>query len=791
MFRLNLKIALRNLWRNKNITSINIGGLAIALAAFILIMMYFTYETSFDKTNPNYKNIYVVGRIYPEFKTNYTSPPLAKAIKQNFPEVELAGLTKKGSFEMVLRNGNRTAFIKNFLQVDYNAAKILDLKPNKGLERPAGKTDRLNYLSNERMKALFPDKKDSKPEMVGAGSSTSGITSKINGSIVNNLHSNITFDGVSVASELGQGENYGYNNYNTYIQVKPGTDVADLEQKITRLYKAELLKDETDQKTIDEIKKVTTFLDPLENQHLKPKAGNDAPYKILIALSVLGVLILVIACINFTNLSIAQATKRAKEVGVKKVMGVYRFQLITQFLTEIFVQCLTATILALILAELALPSFNNLFQVDLSIWYIHNDLIWQLPLILCLITILAGIYPALVLSGFKPALVLKGNFSTSKQSHWLQNCLLVFQFSIAVIFIIGLFMISSQLKYMRSQDLGFTANQVVYIKNNAYFNDPAKFKPVRDKILKIPGIKTATVATSVPDGSNNGMNGYTFNGIQHSIDFVDVDFDYFETLNIRLKEGRFFSPIFKTDTANSIVINESTVALFGMKNPVGQTISGCSIDYKITGVVKDFKSQGFESAIQPAVYAIKNPCGNPKLQIMLKIEQSKMTDALAALKAQWPEINAKDGEDFRYEFLDELYGKLFKKQEQLQSVFFAAATLTFFIAILGLFAFAKYITNGRIKEIAVRKILGASDIQILKLINSSFLTMVVLANMISWPLAYILTNKWLQTFAYRVDLPVFPFVVSALITILLTVITVSIQARKAVRANPVRALKYE
>lgn len=791
MFRLNLKIALRNLWRNKNITAINIGGLAIALAAFILIVMYFTFETSFDKTNPNHKNIYVVGRIYPEFKTNYTSPPLAKAIKQNFPEVELAGLTKKSSFEIVLRNGNKTAFIKNFLQVDYNAAKILDLKPNEGLERPAGKTDRLNYLSNERMKTLFPDKKDNKPEVVGAGSSTSGINSKINGSIVNNLHSNITFDGVSVASELGQGENYGYNNYNTYIQVKPGTDVANLEQKITRLYRAELLKDETDQKTIDEIKQVTTFLDPLENQHLKPKAGNDTPYKILIALSVLGVLILVIACINFTNLSIAQATKRAKEVGIKKVMGVYRFQLITQFLTEIFVQCSAATILALILAELALPSFNNLFQLNLSIWYIHNDLIWQLPLILCLITMLAGIYPALVLSGFKPALVLKGNLSTSKQSHWLQNCLLVFQLSIAVIFIIGLFIISSQLKYMRNQDLGFTANQVVYIKNNAYFNDPAKFKPVRDKILKIPGIKAATVATSVPDGSNNGMNGYTFNGIQHSIDFVDVDYDYFETLNIRLKEGRFFSQTFKTDTANSIVINESTVAAFGMKNPVGQTISGCSIDYKITGVVKDFKAQGFESAIQPTVYAIKNPCGNPKLQIMLKIEQSKMTDALAALKAQWPEINAKDGEDFRYEFLDELYGKLFKKQEQLQSVFFAAAMLTVFIAILGLFAFAKYITTGRIKEIAVRKILGASDIQILKLINSSFLIIVVVANIISWPIAYILTNKWLQTFAYRVDLPVFPFVVSASITILLTVITVSIQARKAVKANPVRALKYE
>lgn len=791
MFKLNLKIALRNLWRNKGITSINVGGLAIALAAFILVMMYYTYETSFDKTNPNYKNIYLVGRIYPEFKTNYTSPPLAKAILQNFAEVELAGLAKPGFFEVTLKNGNNTVFTKSFIQVDYNAAKILDFRPAGGLEKPAGETDRLNYLSRGGMKTLFPDKTDNKPEMVGMGSSTSGIKSKINGSIVHDLHSSITFDAVSIASELGKGENYGYNNYNTYIQVKPGTDIASLEEKINTLYKSELLKNETDQKTIDEIKRVSAFLDPLGNQHLRPRAGNDAPYKILIAISVLGILILVIACINFTNLSIAQATKRAKEVGVKKVMGAYRLQLITQFLNEIFIQCLFATILALILAELVLPGFNNLFQLNLSIWYIDNALIWQLPLILGLITIIAGIYPALVLSGFKPALVLKGNFSTSKQSYWLRNGLLVFQFSIAVIFIIGLFIINSQLKYMRGQDLGFTANQVVYIKNNAYFNDPAKFKPIRERMLKIPGVKVATVATSVPDGSENGINGYTFKGTSSNLEFVDVDFDYFETLNIKLKEGRFFSEAFKTDTANSAVINESTVARYGMKNPIGQTIRGCDMDYKIVGVVKDFKAQGFENAIQPTIYAIKNPCGNRKLQIMLRIEESKMVGALAALKEQWPQINTKDGEDFRYEFLDELYGKLFKKQEQLQSLFFAAAMLTIFIAILGLFAFAKYITNGRMKEIAVRKILGASDLQILQLINSSFLIMVIVANMISWPIAYILINKWLATFAYRISLPVFPFIISAFITILLTIITVSIQARKAVKANPVDALKYE
>jgi putative ABC transport system permease protein len=559
---------------------------------------------------------------------------------------------------------------------------------------------------------------------------------------------------------------------------------------MTSLYRTAFLKSKNDNKTIDELKGISTFLDPLSNQHLRPKAGNDAPYKILIALSVLGILILVIACINFTNLSIAQAAKRAKEVGIKKVMGAYRSQLTVQFLTEIFIQCFVATILALILAELVLPNFNKLFHVNLLIWHIDNDLFWQLPSILCLITIIAGIYPALVLSGFKPALVLKGNFSTSKQSSWLRNGLLVFQFSIAVIFIIGLFIINAQLKYMHNQDLGFTANQVVYIKNLSLFNKPDKFKPVRDKILKIPGIKSATVATFIP-GGQNGLNSYTANGLKANIDFVDVDFDYLKTLDIKLKEGRFFSDEFKTDTVNAAVINESAVAKYGIKNPIGETIRGCNIDYKIIGVIKDFKTLGFESPVQPTIYAIKNPCGSYKTQIMLKIAENRMADVLAALKAQWPQINPLDGEDFRYEFLDELYGKLFKKQEQLQSVFFAAALLTIFIAILGLFAFAKYITTGRIKEIAVRKILGASNVQIFKLINSSFFIMVIIANIVSWPLAYILTKKWLETFAYRIDLPLFPFMLSAAITILLTIITVSIQANSAVKANPVDALKYE
>jgi putative ABC transport system permease protein len=788
MFKLNLKIALRNLWKNRGITSINVGGLAIALAAFIVVMLYATYETTYDKDIKNYDNIYLIGRTSPDFKTNYTPPPLAKLIKDNLPEVEAVGKMKSGFYEFPLNTNKGRYYASQSAQMDVELAKMFNVIPNGGLQAPV---DKDMYLPKVAMQTLYPNEDINQQKKVIIGPKQMGDERTVKGIIErNNEHSNIKFDLLVIAKEVGKDEDYGYNNYYTYIQVKPGTDIANLTQKLDKLYKAELAKGDENPNWA-RINSVNIFLDPLKNLHLQPKAGNDANYKILIALSVLGLSILVIACINFTNLSIAQAAKRAKEVGVKKVMGAYRFQLTFQFLIEILMQCCIATGVGLVLAELILPQFNQLFSVALSIWHIDNALIWQLPIILTFITLIAGIYPAMVLSGFKPALVLKGNFQTSKQSYWLRNSLLVVQFSVAVIFITGLLIINSQLKYMRTQDVGFNAEQVVSIKNMAIFNKPEDFAPIRDKMMKINGVKSVTVATSIPDGSKTGTNSYTIDETQASISFLDVDFDYFETLNIKIKEGRTFASNFKTDTANAAILNESAVAKYGLSNPIGKIVKGNSLDYKIVGVVKDFKAQGFEKAVEPTIYAIKNPNGNLKTSIMLKVDEHKMTEVLTALKSQWSTINKLDGEDFRYEFLDELYGKLFQKQEQLQSIFFAAAMLTIFIAILGLFAFAKYITNSRIKEIAIRKILGANDFQILKLLNTSFFTMVVLANLISWPLAYILIKKWLGTFAYSVDISASPFIISAVITILLTLFTVSIQANSAIRSNPVDALKYE
>ena len=788
MFKLNLKIALRNLQKNFGVALISIGGLAIALAAFILIIIYVKHETSYDKTNPNYKNIYLVGRVAPAFTTNYTPPPLAKLIQQNCPEVELAGKLLPSGFEFSISSDKRKVYIKNSVVADYNAAKILGLNPEKGLIKPKGETERLFYLNKASMATLFPDKTNDAPELVSMGSKAAGQTATVSGIVIPNLHSNIVYDALAVANEIDTQLGFGYPNYYTFIQVKPETDIKNLTSKVNALIKQAKLKEGF---SVANVNTETVFLDPLAKLHLQPTAGTDTNFKAVVSIFVLGILILVIAFINFTNLSIAQANKRAKEVGIKKVLGSYRHTLTLQFVFELFIQCLIATVLGLILAELFLPAFNNLFKVSLYIWQGDTNILWILPAVLAAITLIAGIYPALVLSGFKPAMVLKGNFNTSINSQWLRKGLLIFQFTIAAIFIAALTVVSAQIKYMHTEDPGFNANQVVSIKNMSYFSKTDQFEVLRDKMMKIEGIKSATVANIVPDGSSTGTNGYTIEGVDNSMEFIDVDFDYFETLDIKLKEGRFFSRDFKTDTANSAILNEAAVARYGLKNPIGKTVRGCDIDYKIVGVIKDFKSQGFENMVEPTIYSIKNPCGNSKTAIMLKIDQKHMAGALALLKKQWPEINKLDGEDFRYEFLDDLYGRLFQKQEQLQSIFFASAMLTIFIAILGLFAFARFMTNNRTKEIAVRKILGANNFQILRLLNSSFLWMILISNLLAWPIAYLITAKWLETFAYRIDISLFPFILAGSITVLLTFITVSVQAAKAVKANPVKALKYE
>jgi len=792
MFKLNLKIALRNLWKNRVYTSINIGGLAIALAAFIVVVLYVTYETSYDKNLPNYDRIYLVGRSLPDSKTDYTPAPLSKLIKDNLGEVEAAGRARNTWFEFPLNTEHGRVYSNKALQLDLETAKMFEIWPDKRLIETKSMLLEM-YLPDLFLKELFPNEKVSFPRLVGIGSKKAGQTGEIKGTINrSDEHSNLKFDILALGKDISFGDqDYGTNNFQTYIQVRKGTDITDLQQKIDRLYKKELIKSGVSASDARIAGRPVIFLDPLKNLHLKPMAGTDTNNRMVIALFWLSVLIMVIACINFTNLTIVQATKRAKEVGMKKVMGAYRFDLIVQFLAEIYIQCCVAMVLGLIMTEVLLPVFNTQFNLPLSLLKGDSALLWQLPMILLAITVISGVYPAFVLSGYKPASVLKGNLQSSYKTFWLRNALLAGQFSIAVIFIVGLFIVSDQLKYMRTEDTGFQTGQVVYIKSIQLYNKPKDFEQARAKIMKIPGVNYVTVASDIPDGIKPGTSRYKLSNRELSMDFLDVDFDYFETLKAKLKEGRFFSRDFNADSINSAIINETAAARYGVANPVGEIIRGCDMEYKIVGVIKDFKAQGFEKAVEPTIYAIKNPCNNRKTKIMINIDQNRMAAVLATLKSQWSDINKLDGEDFRYEFLDELYGRLFKKQEQLQSVFFFAAILTIFIAVLGLFAFSAFTTNNRIKEISIRKILGATNLQVFKLLNVFYIWIVLIANLIAWPLVYLLAHQWLDMFAYRIDMPFLPFLIAGIISVTLTLLTVTIQAGKVVKMSPADALKYE
>jgi putative ABC transport system permease protein len=790
MFKLNFRIAIRSLQKNLGNTFINIGGMAVAIAAFLVIVLYVKYEKEYDASNPNYENIYLVGRNLQDNISNLMSPQFANKIKEVAPEVDLVGKIKYTTFEFALSSKSARIYEKNVLTADFDAYKILNFKVNDEVFKYAKQPERNFFLSENNYRTLFPNKKDQSPELVGIGNVAEGMTSKVQGRFKEEPHSNFIFDGLAIGNDISEGQDLTDYSYTTFIQVKPNTDIENLTRKLNTLYLSNFIKRDESIKPRNQDRNII-YLDPLKNLHLKARSSVNNSERIVEVILYLGILVLLLACVNFINMSIAQSSIRAKEIGVKKVMGASKNGLIMQFLFEIFIQCVIAAILGLIAAEFIVPVVNNLFEIHLSIWTGDQSVLFIIGLMLVAVTLLAGLYPSFVLSSYKPAVLLKGNFSNSAENQGLKKALLVFQFSIAIAFIVGLLVIRGQLNYMQTQDKGFSTNQVLCIRNMMIFDNQDVFKPVKDQLLKIDGVKSVSVANHIPTGPKASSQIYSVNGNDQYLNPVAVDIDFFQTLDVKLASGRFFSEKFKTDTATAVILNETAVKKYNLINPIGKLIRGCNTSFQIVGVIKDFKADGFENAVEPTVYSLKNKCGDYKTLVLIKVNQGKIPQVLRTLKSSWSSINKRDGDDFRYDFMDNLYGKLFKKQEQLRFVFTCLSTITILVALCGLYAYAKYITNTRLKEIAIRKILGANNLQIFTILNNYFVWLIILSNLIAAPIVYIYGNYWLEGFAYKQSISILPFVLTSLLTVLLTVVTVFIQALKAIKTRPVVALRYE
>jgi putative ABC transport system permease protein len=792
MNKLDFKIAFRTFLKGKWYNILNITGLALGLAAFIFVTLYVDNETSYDKWNKNFDRVFLVEREMPNGPSPYTPGLLAAAIKSECPEVKETGRTNTALFQIPFYTSSGRFLIKKWVGADYSIAKILGIKP-KGFKLDPNSATPTTLLSKETSNVLFPgngsilNKTVNMISKSGMPFTVAGVVEDVPG------NTNFKFDCIGFSGDItsGKGQSYATQIYQTYLLVKPNADINLLSKKIDNIYKKAALADTSQvaREAISRSDAPAIYLDPLENLHLKPHYGSHVSNQIVQGLIILAIIILIVTGVNFTNLYISQANKRSKEVGIKKVNGIIKRKIAFQFMLEIFIQCLVALVVAFGIVIIGLPYFNQLLRVNLLISGINFTIIAQLAFTLILLTLLAGIYPALVMAGLKPADVLRGDqFSNGGKLSWVRNSITVLQFTFAIVFVITLVVINQQVTFMKTEDAGFTAKQVVYIDNLGLYNNPKKFESVRDRIKAITGVKNVTVVSNVPGGIIPVSNEYTSQNKAVTMNSISVDYEYFETLNIRLKEGRVFSSTFSGDSTN-VVVNEAAAKAMDLKHPVGAAINGCGGRYKIIGVTKDVKAYGFEENIQPTIYLMNDHCGLSKTQIMISAENKAIPAMLSALSHQWSDINKLDGDNFNYHFLDELYGQLFIKQEQLQTVLIVFSVLAIFIASLGFFASAANAIRLRMKEIAIRKVFGARGDQLMVILGKPFFYIVLIANLIAWPVSFLISNRWLETFAYRVHISIVPFAIALVISIAIVVFTVCVQIVRAVRFNPAVKLK--
>lgn len=792
MNKLDLKIAIRAFLKGKWYNLLNILGLALGLAAFIFVALYVDHEASYDQWNKNIDRIFLVERELSNGASPYTPALLAAAIKSQCPEVEEAGRMNTALFQIPFFTSSGRFLIKKWAGADYSIAKILGIQP-KGFELNPKSSTPTVLLSKNTAKVLFPKDSTVVNKTVNM-MARSGMPMTIAG-VVKDLpgNTNFNFDCIGFSEDItsGKDQSYATQIYQTFLLIRPNTNVALLSQKIDKIYREEAAADTSQvaKQAINQTKTSTIYLDPLKNLHLKPHYGPSVNNQIVQSLSLLAIIILIITGINFTNLYISQANKRSKEVGVKKVNGISKKKIIAQFVLEIFAQCFIALIFACIIVTAALPYLNQLLQVDLLISGINTHIVFQVLLTLILLTALAGIYPSLVMARFKPAEVLRGaQFSTGGKLSLLEKSVTVLQFTCAIVFVITLMVINRQVNYMKTENPGFSAKQVVYIDNLALYNNPKTFVSLRNRIEAMPGVKAVTVASNVPGGIVPASHEYDFRGKAFSMNTITVDYGYFKTLDIGLDVGHVFNSTLPGDSANAI-INETAAKAMNLTQPIGSTINGCGGKYTIIGVTKDVKAYGFEENVQPTVYLMNDHCGITKTQIMISAENNSIPTILKTLNREWSDINKLDGENFNYHFLDELYGQLFVKQEQLKTVLAFFTGLAIFIAALGFFSLAAQSIELRMKEIAIRKVFGAGKEQLTIVLSKPFFYIVLIANIIAWPVAFFLANKWLETFAYRVEISVIPFLIALLLSFIIVAVTVCLQIVRAVGFNPAEKLK--
>ena len=805
------KIAWRNLSRNRSHSLINLLGLAIGIACCLLILLWVVDELSYDQWNEKSDRIY---RVAPEVNFGgahrhfaLSPAPLAGALRSDFPEVETAVRFWNPGTTLVKRDvqnfkESNTVFVDSTL-FDVFSLKLIKGDPGSTLAPPntmiINETTAKKYFPNEDplgKTLIFNDQLELK---------VSGVIEDMP------LNSHFNFDFFVSLSGIDQANEgmWVSHNFCTYYVLREGVDHANFEAKVYPHLIQKYIGPQIEQlmgKPFEEFEKSGAFLkyhfQALKDIHLKSdleyELGANSNIQYVWIFSIAALFILLIACVNFMNLSTARSASRAKEIGLRKVMGSLRSQLIKQFLTESLLMVGLAFILGIGMAQFALPYYNELADKSLSLPFASTGF-WSIAFLSTVaVGFIAGSYPAFYLSGFKPIKTITGKLRHKAGNLNLRNGLVVFQFLIAVLLIIGTLVIQQQMNYIQNKKLGYEREQVLLLDDTHILGEQTR--AFKDELLTNPKISSVSVSGYLPVPSNRNDSPLCKSPeIREdncvSIQMWNIDQDYLATMGMELVAGRNFSDDMPTDS-NAVIINETAAKILGFDNPIGKKLFGGagSIDREsgslggsstIIGVVKDFHFESLRQNIGALSFWLQ-PSNN---HISIKANSDQIATLIPEIESSWKAMAP--GQPFNFRFLDESFDRLYRSETRISSIFGIFSGLSIFIACLGLFGLAAFATERRTKEIGIRKVLGATTANLVALISKDFLRLVVIAMVIAIPIAWYFMNQWLQDFAYRVNIQWWIFFIAGILAIAIAFATVSLQSIRAALANPVDSLRSE
>jgi len=808
VFKNYLKVAIRNILRRKGYSFINIFGLSIGMACFILISLFVLDELSYDKFNEKADHIYRVcyhsRHGSNEVNMALTPVPMAEALKKDFPEVIESARVRSYGFP-VFRYKEKVFSEEKVFWVDNSIFKIFTIPFIQGNPETALEEQNSIVVTKSMAQKYFGEENP-----IGKSLNSDNRMDYLVTGVVEDVpkNSHFHYDFLASLSTLDESRSPFWLSYNyyTYLVLKEGVDYKNFEKKLedfvrkyagTQFHKALGI-------TLDQLfasgGAYGYYLQPLTDIHLHSsldfeiEPNSDIFYVYIF--SVIAIAVLLLACINFINLTTAISGRRSREVGIRKTLGSHKKQLLSQFLSESVLMSLISLFIALFFVELLLPWFNNLSGKGLSISYFGNSTVLPLSFFLMVfVGILAGFYPAFVLTTFKPVTVLKGVIERGGKTLWLRSGLVIFQFTISIIFFIGTFVVSNQLDYIQNKKMGFEKEQLVTVKKT---DDIGKqIGTFKQELLDLPGVIGATNSSDILPGGNFSTITYKMDGLSvgkyHNLKNMYVDHSFIDTYKIDIAEGRFFSKDFSTDNT-AVVINQTALKNLGLSDPIGKVLRkttptpGRFINYKIIGVVKDFHFESFHQEIKPIAIELFSENGFGRY-LTVRVKPQNIKSTLQDMEKIWSKFTG--GQPFEYIFFDENFAKFYSAEQRTGHVFTVFSVLAICIACLGLFGLVAFTTEQKTKEIGIRKVLGASVSGIVLMLSKVFIRWVLFATFIAVPFAYLIMKRWLEDFAYRISIGIDIFILSGFIALIIALLTVSYLSIKSATANPVDSLRYE